>query len=92
MRVLDNDDVGLVPNRATVNGTTLVLTYNEILDSASTPYPFHFYVTVDDSRPGQRRRVHGDADARLRHTGNERVRVHLSRGIFRHPHRVEQIN
>ena len=25
-------------------------TYDEVLDSASTPYPFHFYVTVDDTR------------------------------------------
>ena len=48
--ILDNDGVGLVPSRATVNGTTLVLTFNEILDSASTPYPFHFTVTVDDTR------------------------------------------
>ena len=50
VHVLDNDGVGLVPSRATVNGTTLVLTYDEVLDSASTPYPFHFYVTVDDNR------------------------------------------
>ena len=33
-----------------MNGTTLVLTYDEVLDSASTPYPSHFYVTVDDNR------------------------------------------
>ena len=50
VHILDNDGDGLVPSRATVNGTTLVLTYDEILDSASTPYPFHFYVTVDDNR------------------------------------------
>ena len=50
MTILDNDGVGLVPSRATVNGTTLVLTYNEILDSASTPYEVHFYVTVDNNR------------------------------------------
>ena len=50
MAILDNDGVGLVPSRATVNGTTLVLTYNEILDSASTPYEVHFYVTVDNNR------------------------------------------
>ena len=49
-KILDNDGNELLPSRATVNGTTLVLTYNEILDSASTPYPFHFYVTVDDNR------------------------------------------
>ena len=49
-KILDNDGDELVPSRATVNGTTLVLTYNEILDSASTPYPFHFYVTADDNR------------------------------------------
>ena len=33
-----------------MNGTTLLLTYNEILDSASTPSPSHFYVTADDNR------------------------------------------
>ena len=49
-KILDNDGDELVPSRATVNGTTLLLTYNEILDSASTPYPFHFYVTADDNR------------------------------------------
>ena len=49
-KILDNDGDELVPSRATVNGTTLVLTYNEILDSASTPYPSHFYVTADDNR------------------------------------------
>ena len=49
-KILDNDGDELVPSRATVNGTTLLLTYNEVLDSASTPYPSHFYVTVDDNR------------------------------------------
>ena len=49
-KILDNDGDELVPSRATVNGTTLLLTYNEILDSASTPSPSHFYVTVDDNR------------------------------------------
>ena len=49
-KILDNDGDELVPSRATVNGTTLVLTYNEILDSASTPSPSHFYVTADDNR------------------------------------------
>ena len=49
-KILDNDGDELVPSRATVNGTTLLLTYNEILDSASTPSPSHFYVTADDNR------------------------------------------
>ena len=49
-KILDNDGDELVPSRATVNGTTLLLTYNEILDSASTPGPSHFYVTADDNR------------------------------------------
>ena len=50
VNILDNDGDDLLPSRATVDGTTLVLTYDEVLDSASTPYPFHFYVTVDDTR------------------------------------------
>ena len=49
-KILDNDGGELLPSRATVNGTTLLLTYNEILDSASTPYEVHFYVTADDNR------------------------------------------
>ena len=49
-KILDNDGDELLPSRATVNGTTLLLTYNEVLDSASTPGPSHFYVTVDDNR------------------------------------------
>ena len=49
-KILDNDGDELLPSRATVNGTTLLLTYNEILDSASTPIPSHFYVTADDNR------------------------------------------
>ena len=49
-KILDNDGDELLPRRATVNGTTLLLTYDEILDSASTPYEVHFYVTVDDNR------------------------------------------
>ena len=35
--------------RATVNGTTLVLTYNETLDGASTPAPADFVVTAAGS-------------------------------------------
>ena len=35
--------------RATVNGTTLVLTYNETLDGASTPTPADFVVTAAGS-------------------------------------------
>ena len=50
VHILDNDGDDLLPSRATVNVTMLVLTYDEVLDSASTPYPFHFYVTVDDTR------------------------------------------
>ena len=49
-KILDNDGDELVPSRATVNGTTLILTYVEVLDSASTPGPSHFYVTADDNR------------------------------------------
>ena len=50
VNILDNDGVGLLPSQATVNGTTLVLTYDEVLDSASTPSPSHFYVTADGMR------------------------------------------
>ena len=49
-KILDNDGDELLPSRATVDGTTLVLTYVEVLDSTSAPYPSHFYVTVDDNR------------------------------------------
>ena len=48
--ILDNDDDELLPSQVTVDGTTLVLTYDEVLDSASTPSPSHFYVTADGMR------------------------------------------
>ena len=48
--ILDNDDDELLPSRVTVDGTTLVLTYDEVLDSASTATPSHFYVTADGMR------------------------------------------
>ena len=41
---------GLVPSRATVDGTTLVLTYTTDLNSASAPLPSDFTVTVDNTR------------------------------------------
>ena len=37
---------GLVPIRATVDGTTLVLTYNNVLNPASAPWPSDFTVRV----------------------------------------------
>ena len=49
-KILDNDGNELLPSRATVDGTTLVLTYDEVLDSTSTPVPSHFYVTADNNR------------------------------------------
>ena len=50
VNILDNDDDELLPSRVTVDGTTLVLTYDEVLDSASTPSPSNFYVTADGMR------------------------------------------
>ena len=41
---------GLVPSRATVDGTTLVLTFTTDLNSASAPFPSDFTVTVDNTR------------------------------------------
>ena len=41
---------GLVPSRATVTGTTLVLTYTKVLSSASAPFRSDFTVTVDNTR------------------------------------------
>ena len=49
-KILDNDGDELLPSRATVDGTTLILTYDEVLDSTSTPGPSRFYVTADDNR------------------------------------------
>ena len=50
---------GLVPSRATVDGTALVLTYDKVLNSASAPFPSDFtvrvagtVVTVDQVRVG----------------------------------------
>ena len=50
VNILDNDDDELLPSQVTVDGTVLVLTYDEVLDSASTPSPSHFYVTADGMR------------------------------------------
>ena len=50
VNILDNDDDELLPSQVTVSGTTLVLTYDKVLGSASTPSPSHFYVTADGKR------------------------------------------
>ena len=55
MLILDNDGDGPVTGdtrpplrtQATVNGTTLVLTYDEALDGGSTPAPGDFVVMAD---------------------------------------------
>ena len=44
--ILDDDGDGPAPIRATVNGTTVVLTYNEPLDGASTPSSTAFVLRV----------------------------------------------
>ena len=50
VNILDNDSGELLPSQVTVSGTTLVLTYDKALDSASAPSPSHFYVTADGMR------------------------------------------
>ena len=50
VNILDNDSGELLPSQATVSGTTLVLTYDKALDSASAPGRSHFYVTADGMR------------------------------------------
>ena len=44
--ILDDDGDGPAPIRATVNGTTVVLTYNKPLDGASTPSSTAFVLRV----------------------------------------------
>ena len=46
LSILDDDGDGPAPIRATVNGTTVVLTYNEPLDGASTPSSTAFVLRV----------------------------------------------
>ena len=48
--ILDDDGDGPAPIRATVNGTTVVLTYNKSLDGASTPSSTAFHLRVADNR------------------------------------------
>ena len=48
--ILDDDGDGPAPIRATVNGTTVVLTYNKPLDGASTPSSTAFHLRVADNR------------------------------------------
>ena len=48
--ILDDDGAGPAPIRATVNGTTVVLTYNKPLDGASTPPSSAFVLRVADNR------------------------------------------
>ena len=46
LSILDDDGDGPAPIRATVNGTTVVLTYNKPLDGASTPSSTAFVLRV----------------------------------------------
>ena len=48
--ILDDDGDGPAPIRATVNGTTVVLTYNKPLDGASTPSSTAFHLRMADNR------------------------------------------
>ena len=48
--ILDDDGAGPAPIRATVNGTTVVLTYNKPLDGASTPSSTAFHLRMADNR------------------------------------------
>ena len=50
LSILDDDGDGPAPIRATVNGTTVVLTYNKPLDGASTPSSTAFHLRVADNR------------------------------------------
>ena len=50
LSILDDDGAGPAPIRATVNGTTVVLTYNKPLDGASTPSSTAFHLRVADNR------------------------------------------
>ena len=48
--ILDDDGDGPAPIRATVNSTTVVLTYNKPLDGASTPSSTAFHLRMADNR------------------------------------------
>ena len=48
--ILDDDGDGPAPSGATVDGTTVVLTYNKPLDGASTPPSSAFVLRVADNR------------------------------------------
>ena len=50
LSILDDDGDGPAPIRATVNGTTVVLTYNKSLDGDSTPSSTAFHLRVADNR------------------------------------------
>ena len=50
LSILDDDGDGPAPSGATVNGTTVVLTYNKSLDGASTPSSTAFHLRVADNR------------------------------------------
>ena len=50
LSILDDDGAGPAPIRATVNGTTVVLTYNKPLDGVSTPSSTAFHLRVADNR------------------------------------------
>ena len=50
LSILDDDGDGPAPIGATVNGTTVVLTYNKPLDGASTPSSTAFHLRVADNR------------------------------------------
>ena len=50
LSILDDDGDGPAPIRATVNGTTVVLTYNKSLDGASTPSSTAFHLRMADNR------------------------------------------
>ena len=50
LSILDDDGDGPAPSGATVDGATVVLTYNEPLDGASTPSSTAFHLRVADNR------------------------------------------
>ena len=50
LSILDDDGAGPAPIRATVNGATVVLTYNKPLDGASTPSSTAFHLRMADNR------------------------------------------
>ena len=50
LSILDDDGAGPAPIRATVDGATVVLTYNKSLDGASTPSSTAFHLRVADNR------------------------------------------